>query len=224
MRDNPAQRRYEAVEDGKVVGFIDYTNRDGRYWFVHTEIDAARKGTGTGAFLVRQALDNVRAKGALVVPACPFVAGWIRRHPEYRDLVDHQRWREFKRSRGAGRRRTARTAPFDPATPLENRPCRHVGDDRSAQPVPWPVDGCAECVALGVRDWLHLRICDGCGHVGCCDNSPGRHGTAHARVSGHPLIRSYEPDETWWYCYVDSVTFEVDDAPPSPSHPVAANG
>jgi predicted GNAT family acetyltransferase len=220
VRDNPALSRYEAVEDDRVVGFIDYTHRDGEYWFVHTEIDEALKGSGAGAFLVRRSLDDVRAKGALVIPACPFVAGWIRRHPEYQDLVDQKSWHEFKRSRRAGRRRTVRTAPFDPSTPLENRPCPHVGDDLSVQPDPWPAEGCAECLAMGERNWLHLRICRICGHVGCCDSSPGKHGTAHARVTGHPLIRSYEPGDTWWYCYVDTVTFEVDGAPASPSHPV----
>jgi hypothetical protein len=55
--------------------------------------------------------------------------------------------------------------------------------------------------------------------VGCCDNSPGKHATAHFGAHGHPLIRSYEPEEDWWWCYVDEVAFDVDGAPPSPSHP-----
>ena len=57
-----------------------------------------------------------------------------------------------------------------------------------------------------------------CGHSGCCDNSPGRHATAHFHATGHPIIRSYEPGEDWWWCYVDDVAFEIEGAPPSPSH------
>jgi hypothetical protein len=57
-----------------------------------------------------------------------------------------------------------------------------------------------------------------CGHVGCCDSSPNRHATAHFHASGHPLVQSYEPEEDWWWCYVDEAMFRVDGAP-SPSHP-----
>ena len=55
--------------------------------------------------------------------------------------------------------------------------------------------GCEDCLAAGRRDWVHLRVCQQCGHVGCCDNSPGRHATAHFHASGHPIIRSFEPGE-----------------------------
>jgi hypothetical protein len=59
-----------------------------------------------------------------------------------------------------------------------------------------------------------------CGHVGCCDNSPSRHATAHfTEHPDHPIVRSYEPDEDWWWCYADDRLFEVVDAPPAPSHP-----
>ncbi len=67
--------------------------------------------------------------------------------------------------------------------------------------------GCEECLAHGGR-WVHLRLCLTCGHVGCCDNSPGRHATAHFHATGHPVIRSYEPGEDWGWCYVDSVVIE----------------
>jgi uncharacterized UBP type Zn finger protein len=60
--------------------------------------------------------------------------------------------------------------------------------------------GCAECLATG-GTWVHLRLCLTCGHVGCCDNSPGRHATAHYHATRHPVIRSYEPGEPWAYCY-----------------------
>lgn len=60
--------------------------------------------------------------------------------------------------------------------------------------------GCEECLATGTR-WVHLRLCMTCGHVGCCDASPGRHATAHATHTQHPVIQSYEVDEDWAYCY-----------------------
>jgi len=78
-------------------------------------------------------------------------------------------------------------------------------------------DGCVECLATGGR-WVHLRRCLECGHIGCCDNSPGRHATGHFHASAHPLIQSFEPGEEWIWCYVDEVGIEVDDAAPSPAH------
>ena len=77
--------------------------------------------------------------------------------------------------------------------------------------------GCEDCLKIGGR-WVHLRMCMVCGHVGCCDQSPNRHATAHFHETGHPLIQSYEPGEDWWYCYVDDVMFEVGGAP-SFEHP-----
>lgn len=58
--------------------------------------------------------------------------------------------------------------------------------------------------------WMHLRMCLSCGTIGCCDNSPGRHATAHFRESAHPLIRSAEPGEAWAWCYVDEIVLELD--------------
>jgi hypothetical protein len=79
--------------------------------------------------------------------------------------------------------------------------------------------GCEDCLAAGRHDWLHLRVCQSCAHIGCCDNSPGRHATAHHHGSGHPIIRSYEPGEDWYFCYIDDLVFELEGAPPAPSHP-----
>jgi uncharacterized UBP type Zn finger protein len=70
------------------------------------------------------------------------------------------------------------------------------------------VEGCEECLKLG-DPWLHLRICLECGKVGCCDNSPNRHASAHARTVGHPLIRSLEPGETWSWCFVDELDLVI---------------
>ncbi|HZT73739.1 MAG TPA: UBP-type zinc finger domain-containing protein [Terriglobales bacterium] len=63
-------------------------------------------------------------------------------------------------------------------------------------------DVCEECMRTGDR-WVHLRMCLECGHVGCCDSSKNKHATRHFRATGHPLIRSIEPDEHWVWCYVD---------------------
>jgi uncharacterized UBP type Zn finger protein len=63
-------------------------------------------------------------------------------------------------------------------------------------------DGCEECLKIGGR-WVHLRMCRTCGQVGCCDSSPNRHATAHFRATGHPIVRSIEPGESWSWCYVD---------------------
>jgi uncharacterized UBP type Zn finger protein len=60
--------------------------------------------------------------------------------------------------------------------------------------------GCEDCERTGGR-WVHLRICLACGHVGCCDDSPNRHATAHARETAHPVIASFETGEHWGYCY-----------------------
>jgi hypothetical protein len=54
-----------------------------------------------------------------------------------------------------------------------------------------------------------------CGRVGCCDNSPNRHATKHFHATGHPIIRSYEPGENWWWCYVDELAFELEDTGPA---------
>jgi uncharacterized UBP type Zn finger protein len=67
--------------------------------------------------------------------------------------------------------------------------------------VPRTPQGCAECLALGTP-WVHLRLCLTCGHVGCCDASPGRHARQHAQTEGHPIVRSWEPGEGWRWCFV----------------------
>ena len=74
--------------------------------------------------------------------------------------------------------------------------------------LPDPVEGCEECLATGGR-WVHLRMCQSCGHIGCCDNSPGRHATAHHDSSGHPIIRSAEPAEDRSWCYEDELMFRL---------------
>lgn len=69
-------------------------------------------------------------------------------------------------------------------------------------------EGCEECLKSG-DEWVHLRICKICGHVGCCDNSKNKHATKHFHSTGHPIIQSYEPGEKWGYCYADDIFFEM---------------
>jgi predicted GNAT family acetyltransferase len=87
VRDNPEELRYEALREGQLVGLIRYRTEPGVVVLVHTEVDEAVEGTGVGSQLVRGALDDLRARGLRLVPVCPFVATYLRRHPEYSDLV-----------------------------------------------------------------------------------------------------------------------------------------
>jgi Zn-finger in ubiquitin-hydrolases and other protein len=83
--------------------------------------------------------------------------------------------------------------------------CTHLDSIELTELLP-EVPGCEDCLASGGR-WAHLRMCQSCGHIGCCDSSPNRHASAHARSSGHPIARSAEPGEDWSWCYVDEVAF-----------------
>ena len=85
---------------------------------------------------------------------------------------------------------------------MANDSCTHTG--MLADVTPEAQDVCPECVAMG-SDWVHLRVCLTCGHVGCCDESPNRHARRHYHKSGHPLIQSMEWGETWRYCFADDV-------------------
>ena len=89
--------------------------------------------------------------------------------------------------------------------------CSHLPASLDLPPI--TANGCETCLEQGRRDWVHLRFCQECGRVGCCDSSPGRHASAHHRDTGHPLARSYEPGESWWWCFVDRLAFDVDGAP-----------
>ncbi len=98
--------------------------------------------------------------------------------------------------------------------------CSHL-DTIAVTELPEEVPGCEDCLASG-GDWMHLRICLVCGHVGCCDSSPNKHASAHAARTGHPLIRSLEPGEEWCWCFVDELGMLIPQVtgqtriPPSP--------
>jgi uncharacterized UBP type Zn finger protein len=78
-------------------------------------------------------------------------------------------------------------------------PCSHVTAE-TPRTTHRPVPGCEDCLKIGGQ-WVHLRECLTCHHVGCCDSSPNRHATHHAKATSHPLVASLEPNEHWAYCY-----------------------
>ncbi|HSM38661.1 MAG TPA: UBP-type zinc finger domain-containing protein [Candidatus Limnocylindrales bacterium] len=92
----------------------------------------------------------------------------------------------------------------------EDETCEHVVGAVAVTPSD---DGCHECLQIG-GSWVHLRLCLACGHVGCCDQSPNRHATAHFRESAHPAVQSVEPGEDWRWCYADQL---YADGPSGPS-------
>ncbi len=87
--------------------------------------------------------------------------------------------------------------------------CQHVAQVHAVTP---SAEGCEDCLRIGAS-WVHLRECLTCGHIGCCDNSPNKHATAHWHETQHPIIRSFEPGEDWAWCYPDQLYFETVPAP-----------
>src|ERR1700730_9693282 len=92
--------------------------------------------------------------------------------------------------------------------------CGHLDYIRDVAP---SGNGCNECLEMG-DSWVHLRMCQTCGHVGCCDSSKNKDATKQFRTNLHPMIRSFEPGEDWFYCYVDDLVFELSGAKPAPHH------
>jgi Zn-finger in ubiquitin-hydrolases and other protein len=89
---------------------------------------------------------------------------------------------------------------------LMSRTCSHLDTIDSSLPRDRG-EGCTECLKIG-STWVHLRQCMQCGEVACCDDSPMRHATKHHNATGHPIIRSLEPSEFWYWCYPDQLAFE----------------
>jgi uncharacterized UBP type Zn finger protein len=83
--------------------------------------------------------------------------------------------------------------------------CEHLSQVHDV--APRTPDGCEECLETGGR-WVHLRLCLTCGHVGCCDQSAGKHATKHFHGTRHPVMRSFESGEDWGWCYADGLFFE----------------
>jgi uncharacterized UBP type Zn finger protein len=93
--------------------------------------------------------------------------------------------------------------------------CSHLDQIRVTE-LPGSIDGCQKCLKIG-SSWVHLRMCMTCGEIGCCDSSPNRHASRHAREASHPIARSAEPDEIWSWCFVDEVGFVVEGTGTAPS-------
>ncbi|HEX5727214.1 MAG TPA: UBP-type zinc finger domain-containing protein, partial [Longimicrobiaceae bacterium] len=99
---------------------------------------------------------------------------------------------------------TSRAEFVDPESPVAlagRNGCAHLAEARTVFP---GTRGCEECLRDGT-EWVHLRLCMTCGHVGCCDTSPQKHATAHFHATRHPVIRSLQPGEEWAWCYEDEV-------------------
>jgi len=83
--------------------------------------------------------------------------------------------------------------------------CSHLDQIKDVEPN--TPDGCEECLAIG-DEWVHLRLCMSCGHVGCCNDSKNKHATKHFLSSGHAIMQSFEPGEDWMYCFRDDLAWE----------------
>ena len=82
--------------------------------------------------------------------------------------------------------------------------CPHVKEIKKVTP---SANGCEECLKMG-DEWVHLRMCLSCGHVGCCDSSKNKHATKHFHRTKHPIVQSVEPGEDWRWCYVDELMLD----------------
>ncbi len=88
---------------------------------------------------------------------------------------------------------------------MPDETCKHIA--AIDEPVGPKRRECEECVKTG-SSWVHLRTCQACGATHCCDASPGKHATKHAKATGHPVIASAEPGERWLFCYPDDAFAE----------------
>ena len=83
--------------------------------------------------------------------------------------------------------------------------CKHFREVKTVEPS--TPGGCEDCLKTG-DSWVHLRLCQMCGHVDCCDSSKNKHATAHFHRTNHAIVTSFEPNENWGWCYVDELFFE----------------
>lgn len=92
VRNDAENHRYVIELDGVLAGYTVDHLRGGLHFFVHTETISRFEGRGVAHTLVKAALDDVRSRGQKIVPLCPYVAGFLKKNPEYDDIVDHQMW------------------------------------------------------------------------------------------------------------------------------------
>ena len=93
--DDEQKHRFEIYEGDEVAGFVEYKLRDGVIALIHTQIEPRFEGRGLGSRLARQVLDDARRRGRSVLPFCPFIRGWIAKHPDYVDLVPEEQRARF---------------------------------------------------------------------------------------------------------------------------------
>jgi uncharacterized UBP type Zn finger protein len=91
-----------------------------------------------------------------------------------------------------------------------NQTCGHISSIKD-DIEPRTPEGCEECLQSG-DEWVHLRLCLSCGHVGCCESSKNKHASKHAKRAGHPIVQSFEPGEDWKWCYEDEVYIDDEEA------------
>jgi hypothetical protein len=97
-----------------------------------------------------------------------------------------------------------------------------MSDEITIDPsIPPSGTGCVECLATEDGWWFHLRRCAHCGHIGCCNSSPSQHASKHAEAAGHPIVRSFEPDEDWFYNFLTDEYLEGPDLTPPIEHPIS---
>ena len=159
-------------------------------------------------------LPRPRGQPGSVLGSAPPAAGPARRRPRPRR----------RRSAGPFGRRGLLAVGSPTGSPSHPRgatvpTCAHLD---LIQPVTPSSEGCEDCLAAGRHDWVHLRVCQVCGHVGCCDSSPSRHATGHFKATGHPLVRSYEPGEEWYWCFPEQLHLRAGGCAPGPVAPLSA--
>lgn len=96
FQDNPSSHRFEALVDGKVAAYAEYNVLKNGLLFTHTEVLPEHEGQGLGSQLAKFALDDVRGRGLHAIPVCQFIAGYIRKHQEYLDLLSEDSRRAFR--------------------------------------------------------------------------------------------------------------------------------
>lgn len=111
--DNPRSSRFEVLVDGDVAGFAEYRRTKSAVAFTHTVIEPAFEGRGLGSALARGVLDAAREAGSPVLPFCPFIRGYIQRHPAYLDLVPADRRAEFELAPASGQADIAARQRYD---------------------------------------------------------------------------------------------------------------
>jgi len=89
---------------------------------------------------------------------------------------------------------------------MSDKICIHLKEAKT-DVKPTTPEGCEECLKTG-DEWVHLRLCLTCGHVGCCDNSKNKHSTKHFHTTNHPVIKSFEKGENWKWCFIDELMEE----------------